>query len=59
MAAHTTRIEVVEIATGEVVSSFESKFDPESASHERMMLGLLTNMDTDCYFVRDTPNRAE
>lgn len=49
-------LEVVNIATGEVVKSI-----PVSGSErhvEKVTMGLLRNMDTDRFFVRDT-NDAE
>lgn len=45
-------LEVVEIATGEVVKSI-----PVSGGErriEKVTMGLLRNMDTDRFFVRDT-----
>lgn len=43
-----TKIEVVEIETGKVVHELLTQRDPD-----RVMAGMLINMDTDKFFVRE------
>ena len=45
---------VRKLDTREIVHTIPYQRPPSDRSHERMMLGLLTNMDTDRFFADDS-----
>lgn len=45
------KVQIRDFTTGEVVRSFDCDCPEDSRRHERMLGGLLANMDTDRYYV--------
>lgn len=39
------------MATGEVVHTFTTEFDPASSQYDRMLMGLMRNMDLESFYV--------
>ena len=51
--AKTANIYVRKLGTREIVKTIEVKLPISETNHERLLMGLLRNMNTDGYFVDD------